>query len=96
MVGVLACGELPHIQPAHDSSLGRIRRFPPGPLPPTSPQRAIKLCFLLTRLGTTSRQIPARASTNQGSEKGDLVPMTLRVGGLVDFHPAPCRRDEPF
>ena len=39
----------------------------------TSPQRGGKLPFSIALICTTSRRIPAIASTNQGPEKGDLV-----------------------
>jgi len=37
--------------------------------------RAIKLSFSLALVCTTSRRIPASEGTNQGHEKGDLVPL---------------------
>jgi len=43
----------------------------------TSPQRGSKSSFAIASMCTTRRWIPANASTNQGPEKGDEIPLCV-------------------
>jgi len=52
-------------------------------VPTISPQRDSKLPFSIALIGTTSRRIPTRISTNQGPEKGGLIPLCGLVGSLL-------------
>ena len=80
---------LPHMSPLRDGiSVGADSRnhpFAPGlPLasrhqPSTSPQRGGKSSFSIALMRTSSRRIPASASTDQAPKKGDVI----LLGGLV-------------
>jgi len=48
--------------------------------PSPNPQSVIKSSFSIALIWATSRRIPASASTNKGTEKGDLI----LLWGLVD------------
>jgi len=50
-----------------------------------------KSSFSIARFCTTSRRIPARARTNQGPQKGDLVPQVL-INRIADraMHVVSC------
>jgi hypothetical protein len=46
-----------------------------------SPQTGKKTPFPIAFICSKSRRIPASASTNQGPEKGDLIPLRGRMDG---------------
>jgi len=55
-----------------------------------SPQRGSKPSFGIAWMCTARRRIPAIASTNQGTEKGDLIAVGARPAGS-----GACRRRLP-